>query len=267
MQAVPLGFFLFLMELAAGGLLITVLLDWDRQVSAGFLFLNGLFLLGFAAAGIWLRTALPAARLVPYPVAGGLVQAEPAAWSAFALLSALYLVCVKREARGASRVVGALASAAGLVGLYVSAGAYRPPAVPALLMAASFVASALALGTVWGGMMLGHWYLVTPLLSPRPLLRLNAGLCVALVLEALVLIAAAVVSATSGPVAAASTWPFWLRGFVGVLFPLFLCLPVWRTARVRSMMSATGLLYIALGAILAGEILGRTLLFVTQTPV
>jgi hypothetical protein len=35
----------------------------------------------------------------------------------------------------------------------------------------------------------------------------------------------------------------------------------------RAMMSATGLLYIAVGAVLAGEALGRGLLFVTGAPV
>jgi hypothetical protein len=42
---------------------------------------------------------------------------------------------------------------------------------------------------------------------------------------------------------------------------------IWRTARIRSMMSATGLLYIALGAVLAGEIIAKSLFFLTQTPV
>jgi len=41
----------------------------------------------------------------------------------------------------------------------------------------------------------------------------------------------------------------------------------YRSSQERSMMSATGLLYIAVGAILAGEALGRGLLFVTGAPV
>jgi hypothetical protein len=70
----------------------------------------------------------------------------------------------------------------------------------------------------------------------------------------------------SGVVDAPISPLFWLRVGVGVLFPLALCLPVWRTARVRSMMSATGLLYIALGTILAGEIMARALFFVAGVP-
>jgi hypothetical protein len=116
-------------------------------------------------------------------------------------------------------------------------------------------------------MMLGHWYLVTPLLSPRPLLRLNAGLVAALLAQALLVVFVATLGSAAGQLPVAETWPFWLRAGVGILFPLFLCAMIWRTARVRSMMSATGLLYVALGAVLAGEIIGRVLFFVTQSPV
>jgi hypothetical protein len=41
----------------------------------------------------------------------------------------------------------------------------------------------------------------------------------------------------------------------------------WQSSVVRAMMSAAGLLYIALGAVLAGEVLARGLLFVTAVPV
>ena len=56
---------------------------------------------------------------------------------------------------------------------------------------------------------------------------------------------------------------FWLRVGVGVLFPLALSALAWKAATIRGMMSATGLLYIATGCALAGEVLARGLLFVT----
>ena len=52
-----------------------------------------------------------------------------------------------------------------------------------------------------------------------------------------------------------------------MLFPLALCYLVWRTARVRSMMSATGLLYIALGTVLTGQIIASALFFLAGTPI
>ena len=56
---------------------------------------------------------------------------------------------------------------------------------------------------------------------------------------------------------------FWLRVGVGVLFPFALAVLSWRAANIRGMMTATGLLYIATGCILAGEVLARGLLFAT----
>jgi hypothetical protein len=41
----------------------------------------------------------------------------------------------------------------------------------------------------------------------------------------------------------------------------------WQSSRERAMMSATGLLYIAVGAVFAGEVLARGLLFATGSPV
>ena len=56
---------------------------------------------------------------------------------------------------------------------------------------------------------------------------------------------------------------FWLRVGVGLLFPIGVTWLAFRAAQIRGMMSATGLLYIALGAVLAGEVLARGLLFST----
>ena len=263
---VPLGFFLFLVELAAGGLLVTVILDWEGEVSPGFLLLNGVFLLAFAACALWLRSILPAARLLPYPGAETWIRAEPWCWAAFALLTAAQLLCLKLGRRGAARATGSAAAAAGLMALAVSAAAYRPAAVPAPLVALSFLAAALALGTVWSGMMLGHWYLVTPRLAPRPLLRLNAALAAVLFGQAVLLLAQGLAGAPGARLDAPGAWLFWLRAGVGVVFPLALSAMVWRTARVRSMMSATGLLYVALGAVMAGEIISKALFFTTRTP-
>src|SRR6266481_5265815 len=61
----------------------------------------------------------------------------------------------------------------GLATLFVMAMIYRPLAAANLggvFTVASFFAAALALGGVMTAMWLGHWYLVTPALSERPLL-------------------------------------------------------------------------------------------------
>lgn len=257
MQAVPLGFFLFLVELAAGGLIVTALLDWDGEVSGGFLFLNGVFMLAAAVAGIWLRAVLPAGRLVPEAAGRAALDAEAPVWGVFAVLGAAYLTLVRLDRRTAARGAGALTGLAGVGALLVSAIAYAPEGggIPRSL---PLTIGALALGSVWSGMMLGHWYLVTPLLAPRPLLRLNAGMAAALaLLGAAELLNRPAAETNGGPV----EWIYWLRLGAGIALPLALAVPIWRTARVQSMMSATGLLYVALGLALAGEIMGRALDF------
>ena len=54
---------------------------------------------------------------------------------------------------------------------------------------------------------------------------------------------------------------------VGLVFPLVVTALAWKAATIRGMMSATGLLYIALGLLLAGEVLARGLLFTTGAAV
>src|SRR5437667_3792604 len=70
-------------------------------------------------------------------------------------------------------ISGGLTVLAGLTTLFVMAMIYRPIAssnIGGAITVASFFAAALALGGVMTAMWLGHWYLVTPALSEKPLL-------------------------------------------------------------------------------------------------
>lgn len=265
MQAVPLGFFLFLAEFAAGVFIVTALLDWKREVSAGYLFVNGVFALLALGAGLWLRAILPAARLLDVPAGQPWLDLEIPAWAVVVALGAVQLTCIRLDRRIASRIAGVAVTAASLAALAVSSGAYGAGAGIGPAVFAALAAGALAQGTVWSGMMLGHWYLVTPLLKPRPLLRLNASFAVVLVLQGVIALWA-LVRVPAGGLEEGVAWLYWLRVGVGVALPLALSWPIWRTARVRSMMSATGLLYIALGLVLAGEIIARAFYFVSGLP-
>src|SRR4051812_13146700 len=113
MQAVPLGFALFLLELAVGGIVVTAILDWDGEVSAGFLFLNAAFLAVFGAGAWWLRSILPLERLLSYPVADSWLQIEPVWWGASVVLAIAYAVLLRLERRAAARAAGTLAAATG----------------------------------------------------------------------------------------------------------------------------------------------------------
>ena len=99
MQAVPLGFALFLLELAVGGILVSAILDWDGEVSGGFLFLNSAFLAVFGAAALWLRSILPVGLLVGYPIDAALAATEPVWWGVFVALAFAYSILLRLDRR------------------------------------------------------------------------------------------------------------------------------------------------------------------------
>ena len=138
----------------------------------------------------------------------------------------------------------------------------------------------MAAGSVSVAMILGHFYLIIPGLSIRPLIRLCRLLLVSLVMR--LLLGGAVVL-TFGPTATglsdaratAHLWNglsvdeglvFWPRLLAGLLAPLVLALLAWRTARIRSTQSATGILYVAVIFTTIGEFLGRFLFVTTGLP-
>ncbi len=277
MEAVPLSFFHVLVMLSAGGLLTSLVAHLRTPLAGGYLFFNGAVLLVFMALGLWLRMALPLPSLLSYDARTPWVAYEPVLWSLFAVLLVVHLLLVRTERVRPATWVGLAAVGVGLVSLATGVAAYLPPATPGVLIGLALLATAagtLVLGSVWSGWMLGHWYLVTPQLSPRPLLHINAGLAAALGVQALLVLGmagAALVAAPAetGPATLLDQYSWWfgLRVGIGVVFPLVLSWMIWRTARTRSMMAATGLLYIATGAVVSGEIIARVLYFIARVPV
>ena len=278
MQAVPLSFFHVLVMLSAGGLLTSLAAHLRTPLARGYLLFNGVVLLLFLALGLWLRLALPLPSLLPYDARAPWVAYEPVLWLLFAALLVVHLLLVRVERPRPATWVGVVAGGVGLASLATGVAAYLPPVTtPGVLFVMALLATAagtLVLGSVWSGWMLGHWYLVTPQLSPRPLLLINAGLAAALGVQALLalgMVGAALVMAPAetGPAVLLEHYRWWfgLRVGIGVVFPLVLSWMIWRTARTRSMMAATGLLYIATGAVVSGEIIARVLYFIARVPV
>ena len=59
----------------------------------------------------------------------------------------------------------------------------------------------------------------------------------------------------------------YLRVAVGLVFPIILGVRSSETTQMKAMQSATGLLYIAMGAVFVGEVLAKGLMFLTGRPV
>jgi hypothetical protein len=152
----------------------------------------------------------------------------------------------------------------GLVTLVVLAAAGGTDSVP--LFAGQLVLAAVALGAVNAAMLLGHWYLVTPKLSPAPLRRMMWLLIGALVLQG-VAFGLALLLVGREPIDGGMAWLTWLRLGVGILLPLVATVLAILASRAASLQASTGLLYIGLALVMAGSIAGASLSYLTGVPV
>jgi len=209
---------------------------------------------------------------LPVPGPGSTIAADPA-WDgprrlalwAFCLLAGAYVVALL--ARRRAPAVGLAGLGAGLAVLALAAVSWAAGPLGAVLLGLQLLVLAAALGGVFASMVLGHWYLVTPKLPEAPLVRFATAL--AIVVAAQVVLFFVWTGLGAGPAgqpgfgALAGTWAWfvWLRLLVGLVFPLVVSWAAVRTARTRSMESATGLLYIDVGTIAAGTILAAGLYF------
>jgi hypothetical protein len=147
------------------------------------------------------------------------------------------------------------------IGLTLGAAAFgwAPTAVDAVPLLVQLVMLSLVTGGSLAAVVLGHWYLVTPKISDKPLV-LQARLLLGLVgLQVLLFIVWTTLGGGPGQGAfdafsGGNLLLVVLRLVVSLLFPLVLCWMAWKTALTRSMESATGLLYINLAAVMAGTI-------------
>lgn len=152
----------------------------------------------------------------------------------------------------------------GLVALVVLAAAGGSESAP--LFAGQLVIAALALGAVNAGMLLGHWYLVTPKLSPAPLRRMMWLLVGALVLQG-VAFGLAIATVGTEPLTGSFAWLTWLRLAVGIVLPIGVAVLALLASRAASLQASTGLLYIGLALIMAGSIAGSSITYLTGVPV
>lgn len=261
--------FLFLVELGAGTLLTLWLLRRFeiarslRQTLAGLSGALAAAALPFGAHA-FAGGAGGAAALLRAPVACALVLVSACA---------AYVVSLRgmRLDWGGRLLPAAALAGLASVGSGAAALASRPGAWAALLLGGYLLSATLLLGTTLGAMVLGHWYLVDRRMAIDPL-RLASVL--------LLLAVGARIAVVSGP--AVRFWMdqsasgfadagavglaiFWLqRALFGLLGPLVLGILVRHTVRLRATQAATGLLYIVLIFVIAGEMLSHYLFLRTE---
>src|ERR1051326_4418633 len=263
MIALPQAAFFLLLEAAVGGCIALFWVHLRGQVPRGFTLFTGACLLVSGALAIWLRSSSPPET--PTASANLWFQAERGLTIGFVLLLALYLVTLRGDR--SMRLVAYLVPLVGLASLWAASLVVASPQLGGLGVPLATLAGAMALGSAITGLSLGHWYLVSPTLAVQPLIRITF-LCLGAIVAQLILLPLLVYG--PGAPARGTNQLFTEDGlFLGVrivfglLVPLVASIMTWRTARIRSLDSATGLLYIVAALILAGEIAARTLFFLT----
>jgi len=269
--------------------LLLLLAQFTAGVSALVLYtqLRGTYEAGFVRVCSWmivsgaLLTALTSLVIDPTLQADGfaldadLLDPVRAASMALLLFSVVHWFYLRRDDEAfLAHATGATTVGLGIVTLVFLAGMVRLPAWSIAGPLMTLFAGSLTIGAFSVAMIWGHWYLVKPSLDEKPLNDLALIAIAAVVLELVVTAINAIIpvgTAIESNALLAVSLPenpgFWLRVGIGLLFPIVLAYMAYASSKERSMMSATGLLYIAVGAILAGEALGRGLLFVTGAPV
>jgi len=246
---------------------------WSTLTSGTLLVVGGTELLGGTTRGYRLfmagLLAVCAAILLLSEVnlSPGTVADETATlrrslvWAVCGLTAAYLLASIARLPRSGLAIAAGSAGIFALAALAAAGGTSSAP-----LFAAQLIVIALVLGSATAAMLLGHWYLVTPKLSPAPLRRMMWLLLAALGVQAL-LFGVAVIAVSSGPLGGPIGWLTWLRLLAGIVLPIGVAALALLASGAASLQASTGLLYIGLALVMAGSIAGASLAYLTGVPV
>jgi len=281
LDALPYTSYIVLVEFAVGTLIVCVYAGWRAQVEHTFL--KFCAAMAAVAAAVMVLNALildPDAVDRGYALEDGLLAWLRLLSVVFLVSTVPYYLAVSRQDASLSLRLGMLSAAIGIALVGMIAFYIAPPTWSFAGTLLSLLAGTLAVGFVILAMTLGHWYLVTPRLPREPLEELTLLLVAAIGLQLLLLVINAVIparevpdaSTTLGSTSLVQNPAFWLRIGIGLLFPAALGVMSYISSKgypknENAMMSATGLLYIAVGAVLVGEVLARGLMFLTAKPV
>ena len=166
----------------------------------------------------------------------------------------------------------------GVAALAIGAQAFRLGpmlSVEAVLYPVSFIVSALLLGAVTTGMLLGHWYLIDRGLSIDPFRHMLRFFVVMLLVQTVLLLVNGGLLRLLGTHASVDGLTQLFHAHASLLAVRLLLSPVaagglawmiWRTLQIPQTMAATGLFYIAILSVLVGEFMARFILFRTSLP-
>ncbi len=260
-----------LMVHAAVGMLICAAIA-RSPAGPGFYRMTLLIILACLATGLGLRFG-PAAEMMPRLTIPSL------AGYGIAVAATIAFGVVLRPGTQQSFATLTVAATSGALAILadpavLSGAASIEPAGRALYRA-GLIGVAPAVGSVLFAMLLAHWYLIEPRMPLEPLKRV---LIVFVVTQFFILISLAAVIAyhwtewttMDGGLLRAFTLGnalfVFMRAFLGVLAPIGLAWMTWKTVEIRSIQSATGILYAAVVFVLFGETISIYLSLATGQP-
>jgi hypothetical protein len=266
----PLAGLLVLLELAVGTVAVSAALDQVGRVGRGFA--------GTTAAICALLMGVDLLLISAVSDLGALLHGnvDPGAvanlvhWCvAFAVLLVADTLFAAVGTEVSRRVVAVATIAVGVAAIVSAAVAIGPAvggAADALLV---FLPAALVGGTALAGMLLGHWYLVTPSLSFRPL-RLSIYAVFAAVAVDCAVIAYGLASHGNSRerfISGDQAVLFWLLVVgAGVLFTAAVNAFTLYFARIRANQPATAMLYVLIISVVMGMVPTHLLFLLTGTP-
>ncbi len=274
-QALPYTLLLILAELAIGSLWITVASDLRGGVTRGFVMTMALSVAITAGLTYWTAATLDIGSNVDgYRISPDWFSPAKRALLAVLIASIVYMFSVFMGWDPVGRLAGIAGSVAGALAIGLFAAMLAPPTWGYAGALLALLAGTLAMGAVSVSMVWGHWYLTEGSLPSWPLRDLAWILIAALVFQTIVVainlvIPVRIVPAPSNPVDVSifANPALYLRIGVGIIFPIVLAVLSLKTTQIKAMQSATGLLYICMGAVFAGEVLAKGLMFMSGRPV
>ncbi len=273
--SLPYTVLVLLVELAIGGLAMMTVFDARKQVTAGYVKAGALTVLPLAMLAAWTYLVIGRADEVQgYALASTWLRPFGIAFGAFLVIDCVHTIAAMREAHRLEVIAGTAGSVVGVAALVCLALWLGTPVWSTWGMFLSLLASAGVLGGSLMAMLWGHWYLTSGRLPKEPMEQMSIVLLGLISFQIVTVVLGVVFIPRSIPLgdgvfngALSANPAFWLRVAVGLVFPLVVTVLAWKAATIRGMMSATGLLYVALGLLLAGEVLARGLLFTTGAAV
>jgi hypothetical protein len=268
----PIATVVVLIEVAAGTTVAAYAVDLVGKVGRGFVGSTSLICSGLMALDVLIEALLPSGTsLLGASLSVG-AQASLFHWTiAFtvALLAYAFFCSVMTDI--ARRVVGIATIGFGAMAIAKCAAAFGPSLGGVGTAVVAFVPAALVSGSALAGMLLGHWYLVAPNLSFRPLRRAIDIVFLAVAVQAAVIVVVVLTSASA--VRHELLWsgdaiPFWLLVVgSGIVFTTGVALLTRHFARIRANQPATAMLYVLIISVVMGVVPAHLLFFVTGAPI